>query len=171
MKAEGKLSSSFTINYQKTGTQHEACYRLNSSLNIDSHFFSHDKMFCLYHSRTHTITDTKLFSSSFWHILSLISLLITLLSLIYQHVCTAWLLRLDWRFRFRPDIEIHANLPLSRVMFRHSSLPMSIWQRYRSKAECNVKSVSSSTFLHQRNAGDLHAKGIGAVMDFKAKQS
>lgn len=89
MKAVGKLSSYFTINYQKTGTQHEACYRLNSSLNIDSHFFSHDKMFCLYHSRTHTITDPKLFSSSFWHILSLISLLITLLFLIYQHVCTA----------------------------------------------------------------------------------
>lgn len=52
-------------------------------------FFFHGKMFRLYHSQTHTITDTKLFSSSFWHILSLISLLITLLSLIYQHVCTA----------------------------------------------------------------------------------
>lgn len=114
------------------------------------HFlFFYGKMFCLYHSQTHTITDTKLFSGSFWHILSLISLLITLLSLIYQHVCTASsLLGSIGLTRGLGSGQILRSMLTSLCSgsrFRHSSVPMSTWQRYRSEAECNVKSVSSST--------------------------
>lgn len=154
MKAEGKLSSSFTINYQKTGTH-------NAKLVIDwtpvwiliLNFFSRQDILPLSLPNTHA----KLFSTSCWHIICLISLLITLLSLIYQHVCTAGLHRLAWRFRFRPDIEIRANLS-----HKHMAA-VSIG----GKVQCQICFFLCWGYC----TGDLHAKAVGAVMDFKAKLS